>query len=141
MRESWFGEHLLHPTSFKASLVFSLFVLSQATQPWSAMVTAFPGGIQYDVVSGEAREGVSRVRRRPADFGMPGDDVSFQKNAGYTGMRTPARSEGGAKDTEERVYGMVTLTTFFPRQVIKSNALFFSLGHPEAGFLVKSQCA
>ena len=41
-----------------------------------------------------AKEFVSRVRRRPADCGMPGDGVSFQKNAGYEGDSSdPGRVE------------------------------------------------
>ena len=34
------------PHLFKATPVFALFVLSLVAQPWSAMVTAFLGGIQ-----------------------------------------------------------------------------------------------
>ena len=45
------------------------------------------------------------MRRRPADCGMPGDGVTFQKNAGYD-------EDGDADDV-------------FPRQGVESNALLF----------------
>ena len=48
---------------------------------------------------------------------MPGDGVSFQKNAGY---------EDG--DTDD----------VFPRQAAESNALLFSLDQPVVGYMVKS---
>ena len=54
------------------------------------------------------------MRRRPADCGMPGDGVSFQKNAGY-------EVDGDTGDV-------------FPRQTVESNA-FLSLWASREGWL------
>ena len=66
---------------------------------------------------------------------MPGDGVALQEKAGY-GQLPP--THGGAEDTEERVYGMVSLMTFSRDNKLWRPMLSCSLGQSKAGFLVKS---
>ena len=89
------------------------------------------GRRRCDVVYREALEGLS------PDCGMPGDGVSFQKNAGYTEIQTPSR-EGWSKRHRGACLRHGVTDDLFPRQVMGSNALMFSLGQSKAGFLVKS---
>ena len=105
-----------------SSLISSQNLVS-AAQPWSAMATAFgrktcTGRRRYDVVYREAREGLSRLRRRPADCGMPGDGVSFQKNAGYTEIQTPSR-EGWSKRHRGACVRHGVTDDLFSRQVMR----------------------
>ena len=81
---------MLHTTSSSTHhgvLCFSSLV--SAAHPWSAMATTASRAVykygehRHDVCYDEAREGASRDGRRPADYGMPGDGVPFQENAGY----------------------------------------------------------
>ena len=82
--------------------------------------------------------GVVHPSPRPADCGMPVDGVALQETAGYT---APTRSGRSRRHRGACLCGGVRHgfpDDVFPRQAVESNDLLFSLGQPEAGFLVKS---
>ena len=120
-----FGEHLLHPTSSRPVWSFHHILESGCAAmechgdrlPWRYLNTECE---RHDVGYDEAREGASRDWRQPADCGMPGYGVSFQKNAGY--------DEDG--DTDD----------VFPRQAAESNALLFSLSQSRRLVTWSSRC-
>ena len=108
----------------------------KAAKPWNAMVTALPGGIQIRGVT-SVEEGLDVERVTVARNDVEKDTMSAmvklakkicgfcdvgQSTAACQLMVLPSRkqlvtrgvlrpAQGGAKDTEERVYGLVSLTT------------------------------
>ena len=138
----WFGEHLWHPTLFKASGLFS-FVSCVGCVAMECHCDRLPGRF----ISTGAKNTMSSMVMPAKEFHETDDGqptaacqvllCPSRKKLVTTKKPAPTR-EGWSRRHRGACLRHGDTDDVFPRQAVESNALLFSLDQPLAGFLVKS---